>query len=58
MKHALALIINDPALSDECKQMAVAYESGVQWYLATCEAIAERRDFSPLVGDSRQQVAA
>lgn len=34
MKHALALIINDPALSDECKKMAVAYESGVQWYLA------------------------
>lgn len=58
MKHALALIINDPALSDECKQMAVAYESGVQWYLATCDAIADRRQWSPIVEARSLQVAA
>lgn len=58
MKVALHIIKDSPYLSDEVKQMAVSYEAAVQWYLATCEAIATGIDFSPLVDSRQQQVAA
>ena len=32
-------------------------EASVQWYLAACDAIAERRSFSPLTHNSMQVAA-
>lgn len=58
MKPALKMILQDPALTDECKQQAIALESAVQWYLAACDATAYRIQWSPLRAEQSLQVAA
>ena len=57
MSRLLKLIIADSDLSAETKLMAIQHESAVQWYIATVDAIAERRNFSPLAHNLLQATA-
>ncbi|MGE4072695.1 MAG: hypothetical protein AB7E72_16120 [Lysobacterales bacterium] len=58
MKLSLKVILNDPAISDETKQMAIEHEAAVQWYLAACDATAYRIDWSPIRPQQQMKVAA